>query len=269
MMLIVKWLARWIEPMVLRCQQRTHSMDLRYLLYVWKKPYIRDPPNLCEKQGFDFMLGREDDLGLGDSYQNFQSIFIRLNVRAVASCYLRWRCCTFTHQKNTKKLLTSLALPGATGQAEYREAQATLKMDRHVLNCLSRLMKIIVHQSNSQLFGANLGFSAFERWLQQIVSGKISQSAMFFGLALSKKVRDDAFLNVTDEPSLPCLLPDFKKFRRWEEEQKTITLRGEARNYCCLLEHVTDLRLGGRSQKRRIFNAGSLERSWISSPKHQ
>lgn len=132
-MLIVKWLARWIEPMVLRCQQRTHSMDLRYLLYVWKKPYIRDPSNLCEKQGFDFMLGREDDLGLGDPYQNFQSIFHRLNVDAVASCCLRWRCCTFTHQKNAKKLLTSLALPGATGQAEYREAQATLKMDMLVL----------------------------------------------------------------------------------------------------------------------------------------
>ena len=49
------------------------------------------------------------------------------------------------------------------------------------------------------------------------------------------------------EPWLPCLLPDFKKFRRWEQEQKTITLRGEARNYCCLLlEHVTDLRLVGR-----------------------
>ena len=70
---------------------------------------------------------------------------------------------------------------------------------------------------------------------------------MFFWTRTFQKMRDDAFLNVTDEPWLPCLLPDFKKFRRWEEEQKTITLRGEAGNYCCLLlEHVTDLRLVGR-----------------------
>jgi hypothetical protein len=106
-----------------------------------------------------------------------------------------------------------------------------------------------------KLHWANLGFSAFERWLQQIVSGKID------------KPKCNAFLNLGC-PVYFLISRNFEGGSRSRRRSHSVE-RPETTAVCCSSMSLIFAWWGGRSQKRRIFNAGSLERSLISSPKHQ